>query len=384
MSSLAYTCIQRCNRRKRVTCFVGVIILLLLTLVLANRSLTYSQLECEELSGSFSNKVTVTGTANACVPKFLPEAISSVRNLRKKRYFNPPQPRTSVHTPYGKRLCPQQVVRNYQSHYAAPNEAQLSTQPYQYFIWPSLARPWNDVGNNYETKHPLSKMPERNCYCPFPLLAKNKLCYHGITCFPKTTTPIISTTTAIISTSSTITTISSTNTETTTTTTTAPPTTTTTTTPPTTTTTTTPTTTTTTTTPTTTTTTTTPTTTTTTTTPTTTTTTTTPTTTTTTTTPTTTTTTTTPTTTTTTTTPTTTTTTTTLTTTTTTTTPTTTTTTTTPTTTTTTPTTTTTTPTTTPSTTTTARTTPTTPTTITPTTPARTTPTPRPTRAPGR
>ena len=73
---------------------------------------------------------------------------------------------------------------------------------------------------NQETKQPIRKMPERNCYCPFPLLAKNKLCYHGITCFPKTTTLGITTTST-----TTAATTSSTATETTTT----PPTTTTTT-----------------------------------------------------------------------------------------------------------------------------------------------------------
>uniref|UniRef100_A0A182VY25 Uncharacterized protein n=1 Tax=Anopheles minimus TaxID=112268 RepID=A0A182VY25_9DIPT len=41
--------------------------------------------------------------------------------------------------------------------------------------------------------YPINK-PIANCYCPYPLRAKNKLCYHGITCFPTTSTTELTTT----------------------------------------------------------------------------------------------------------------------------------------------------------------------------------------------
>ncbi|XP_035891397.1 flocculation protein FLO11-like [Anopheles stephensi] len=94
-------------------------------------------------------------------------------------------------------------------------------------IWASLFPRHGDGAGMYDANtngkqsdsvksyfHPTNK-PMQNCYCPYPLRAKNKLCYHSVTCFPTTTTArASSTTTASTSTASTLTTTSTTPTTT--------------------------------------------------------------------------------------------------------------------------------------------------------------------------
>ncbi|XP_050079235.1 transcription initiation factor TFIID subunit 12-like [Anopheles maculipalpis] len=71
-----------------------------------------------------------------------------------------------------------------------------------------------DGGNPYI--HPTNK-PTENCYCPYPLRAKNKLCYHMVTCFPRTTSTMSTTSSTTDSTTTDSTTTDSTTTDSTTT-----------------------------------------------------------------------------------------------------------------------------------------------------------------------
>ncbi|XP_050079234.1 uncharacterized protein LOC126566642 [Anopheles maculipalpis] len=78
-------------------------------------------------------------------------------------------------------------------------------------IWGSLFPQYSDSEISYF--HPTNK-PTENCYCPYPLRTKNTLCYHMVTCFPRTTTISISSTS--ITTTTTMSTTSSTTDSTTT------------------------------------------------------------------------------------------------------------------------------------------------------------------------